>query len=517
MDEKKIAKKRNAEPGAVGSNTIGTAGENGANKKSKKKKVIRIVVIVLCVIIAIVLILLAIAYAIFKKYYNKTNYIPDDDASITTMAHADISKEVEQGNNDIIKPIQSSIYESISKSVDAESTDTDMSSVYESVKQSVEEGEESSIHEEKYESLVNEEVSKAVEANPGLTPEEIRASIEADEAKKQELESQASSEAAEEIESKASSIAESRQEEIESEYHSSVQESISKQASESASEIVSSIDEAIESQSKEMESREPVSDSDVYNVLLIGVDMNNYSDTIMLLSINKTNKTIYLTSLLRDTRVNLEGFGAVKLNNSYRFGGAPLLVSTVEKNFGVKIDNYAFINFASAIAMFDYAGGIDINITDAEVKQTNNNLTHVARSMGLDPEDYYVKESGRQHLNGMQALGYCRIRKIGNTGDAGRTKRQRTALTALFNKVKGFSLGELDTFLDNVLPFVSHNIPSGTMLGLVMNAGDYVKYNLSTLVVPVSGTYSVSVEDDYMLWVDLVTNAKYLKETIYGK
>ena len=101
MDEKKIAKKKNAGPGAVGSNTIGTEGENGSNKKSKKKKVIRIVVIVLCVIIAIVLILLAIAYAIFKKYYNKTNYIPDDDASITTMAHADISKEVKQGNDDI--------------------------------------------------------------------------------------------------------------------------------------------------------------------------------------------------------------------------------------------------------------------------------------------------------------------------------------------------------------------------------------------------------------------------------
>ena len=112
MDEKRIAKKRNAKSGAVGSNTIGTEGENGSNKKSKKKRVIRIVVIVLCIIIAIVLILLAIAYAIFKKYYNKTNYIPDDDASITTMAHADISKEVKQGNEDIIKPIQSSIYES---------------------------------------------------------------------------------------------------------------------------------------------------------------------------------------------------------------------------------------------------------------------------------------------------------------------------------------------------------------------------------------------------------------------
>ncbi|WP_433503763.1 LCP family protein [Pseudonocardia halophobica] len=126
--------------------------------------------------------------------------------------------------------------------------------------------------------------------------------------------------------------------------------------------------------------------------------------------------TAAVTSIPRDSWVDIPGHGTNKINAAYAFGGSPLLIQMVENLTGVRVDHFGVIDFAGFQEMGDSVGGIDVRVAAA----TSN--------AGVDFHE------GLNHLDGAQALAYVRQRYDLPGGDLDRAKRQQNALKALLTK-----------------------------------------------------------------------------------
>ena len=212
--------------------------------------------------------------------------------------------------------------------------------------------------------------------------------------------------------------------------------------------------------------------SDYRNIVILGVDtrdMSNYSgsrtDSIIIVSINKTSGDIKLISVYRDSFLDIEGVGLDKVTHAFAYGGPERTINTLNRNLDLNITEFAALNFKTVAKVVDSVGGIDIDIKDDEISQMNTYLPETARYLKSDFE--YITEAGKQHLDGVQAVTYSRIRHT-EGGDYRRTERMRTVLTAVFKEVKKMSFGELNKMLDDVLPEVSSNIDSMDIIPLML-------------------------------------------------
>ena len=261
------------------------------------------------------------------------------------------------------------------------------------------------------------------------------------------------------------------------------------------------------------------SDGDVYNILLIGSDTRNgwygNSDSMILASINSQTKTIYMTSFMRDLYANIPNVGIRKLNSAYAVGGGPLLVSTIESNYRVDIDNYASVDFSSMANIIDLVGGVDLEVSTQEADYINMYLDEQCRLQGLNASDYYVAGGGITHLNGNQAVGFARIRYTsrGNEhSDYGRTSRQREILVQLMQKARSLDATTLLAVVNNMLPLITHNIDAATLTTLIANAPSYINYDIQTDRIPYDGLYSNLGEE---LVPDFEATINRLHQTIY--
>lgn len=247
-----------------------------------------------------------------------------------------------------------------------------------------------------------------------------------------------------------------------------------------------------------------ISDKNVKNILLIGVDGDsgtNRSDTMILVSINEKTKQIVMTSFLRDLYISIPGKENNRLNASYAYGGASLLIDTLQQNFGVAIDSYATVGFSEFENVVNILGGVDMELTDEEIK-------HLELDLG---------GSNTMHLDGAWALRYARIRKIGT--DFGRTERQRKLLSAIMTEFKSASVGELNTLLTKILPEVKTDLSEGDLLNMITSWGSYSKYEIVSNTIPVEGSYEYkTIRSMSVLGItDKATNIKSLVQTIYGE
>lgn len=232
-----------------------------------------------------------------------------------------------------------------------------------------------------------------------------------------------------------------------------------------------------------------VSREGVYNILLIGTDLRNAnagwagnSDSIILCTINNNKKTITLTSFMRDLYIILENYGASKINRAHAIGAGPLLVKTIEQNFGINIDYYATVNFFTMIDIVNKIGGIDIAPAEGEInaeviKWANVYIDQMCKLMGLDPAGYRLAWDPNKtyHLNGVQAVGFARIRYTAGW-DYKRTERQRIVLTKIFQKLQNSDLGTISNFLNSCLPNITTNMPEDFVLSLINAAPTYLTY-----------------------------------------
>ena len=181
----------------------------------------------------------------------------------------------------------------------------------------------------------------------------------------------------------------------------------------------------------------------VLNILITGQDRRNVdswgrSDAMILCSINAETDTVTMVSFLRDLYLKIPGHGSNRLNAAYSWGGAELLNETLVQNFDVSIDGNIEIDFFDFVALIDYLGGVDIELTAAEAVYLNKNG---------DWEETLTE--GENHLTGEQALKYSRIRYLDS--DFIRTERQRKVLSQVLEGLQGLSWSELRAAMDMLL------------------------------------------------------------------
>lgn len=170
------------------------------------------------------------------------------------------------------------------------------------------------------------------------------------------------------------------------------------------------------------------------NILLLGSDTRSGSeaaqvsgsraDSIMLAHIPADGKGVYLVSIMRDTWVNIPGYGAAKINAALNYGGISLQVATVENLLGIKIDHVAEIEFEGFKALVNSVGGVDVQVP-----------------FNFDINIWSFKQ-GVQHMDGGAALAFVRARYQFADGDYQRVRNQRAFLRGLYNTMK--SKGALD-------------------------------------------------------------------------
>ena len=261
----------------------------------------------------------------------------------------------------------------------------------------------------------------------------------------------------------------------------------------------------------------------VTSVLVIGTDGRTLddrgrSDSMILVSLNSATNEMSLTSFMRDCYVEVPGYGWDKLNAAYAYGGAELLMDTIEHNFGVKIDDYVSINFISFAQIVDAVGGIDVDLTDEEAQELNVIMeAEVNDIMGDDPRADLLSSGGKDiHLSGKQALSYARIRHVGNA-DFERTERQRRVIGLVTDKLKTNPF-KLANFKSDVMPYVTTNMETSELYLLSLRAPLLLGYDREQLQIPIENSYhGESTASGDALVLDFDVNYETIKNTVFDK
>lgn len=290
---------------------------------------------------------------------------------------------------------------------------------------------------------------------------------------------------------------------------------------------------------------EAVVDTSIKNIALFGLDARNsefegQSDVNMILTVDNRHGAIKMTSLLRDSLVNIEGESFsrehvdwnTKLNAAYTTGGPQLAIRTLNQNFGLRIEDYVTINFVNMAAIVDAFGGVEMEVTADEIDEINLNLTNLSREVesqksrdqanGVYEEQNYpnIVESDYMYatadvatylLNGNQAVSYGRIRNIGD--DFGRVERQQKVLTGLIHRVKRLSVTDYPTLVKKLMPYCETNLELDDILGMLpILATDMT---IKTISVP-DPNYETDLQDiEYDLVYDLTQASKRISAFIF--
>lgn len=268
---------------------------------------------------------------------------------------------------------------------------------------------------------------------------------------------------------------------------------------------------------------EPMKEEGVINVLLIGNDSrkggeDGRSDAMILVSVSNQTKKIYMTSLLRDMYVEIPGYKNNRLNSAYSYGGAELLMETVEKNFDIEVNRYALVNFEAFANLVDVVGGVELDLSSEEIEYVNGYLVEynmlLNRPQGTDNMDTSV--SGLVHLNGAQALAYTRNRYLGT--DFGRTERQRKVLNEMIRKLPMAMVKNPTGVTEGLFANLTTNLTQAECYRLSLMAPKILGYEIVQGSIPIEGTYkNTTIRKMSVLEVDFEANKKFIRDNIYGE
>lgn len=268
--------------------------------------------------------------------------------------------------------------------------------------------------------------------------------------------------------------------------------------------------------------------SKVLNIMLFGEDNAHgdefgRSDSMIMLSIDNRHKKIKMSSFMRDTYVYVDGYGYDKLTNAYAYGGPKLTIQTLESNFGIKVDRYAVVDYASFIDIIDVLGGIDLELSQDEIDYINYQLYKNKQS---STHTEITDPPGIVHLTGQEALWYSRNRgldpneeAIGIDGDDwDRTARQRKLLETLFDDMKSADLTQIIAIVGKVGPLVTTNLKKDEITTLVSHSMTYLSYSVEQYTVPEEGQWYYLKDTpagDVIALSDLDAQRRLFAEFIY--
>lgn len=265
-------------------------------------------------------------------------------------------------------------------------------------------------------------------------------------------------------------------------------------------------------------------DADVLNVLLIGTDErseafseNARSDSMILVSIHKSTKQIKLVSLERAIGVPVlagEYQGQYDwLTHIFRYGGADLLLQTVQTCFSVDVTHYVRVNFATFMNAIDAIGGVDIELTQAEADFLND---LDAAYMWLGRERRSVT-TGLNHIDGVTALTYARTRSIDS--DWQRVERQRKVIIAAIDRLQSSGFAQIDTVADSVLPLIQTNFTQLELAALLLYMPTFAHATVEQMTLPQKGNYGtmIGMGGRTLYSIDFAENAQVLQAFLYGE
>ena len=254
------------------------------------------------------------------------------------------------------------------------------------------------------------------------------------------------------------------------------------------------------------------------NVALFGLDNRSngsydegHSDCIMIASLNYDTKEVQIVSVYRDTYLPIGNGKFAKANAAYANGGAKRAVAMLNSNLDLNITKYVCVDWKALVDAIDDIGGLDLEITKAEMKEINYLIPEVDYTTGYNTP--YLEGDGMQHLDGTQATCYARIRSTSGD-DFLRASRQRIVLQAMLEKAKKANPATLVKICNSVVDDISTTLSLDQMVSL---AKDVTKYKISsTTGFPTDLTTKTMPRcGDTVIPADLVTNVKKLHEYMF--
>lgn len=221
----------------------------------------------------------------------------------------------------------------------------------------------------------------------------------------------------------------------------------------------------------------------ITNILLLGTDgrekeLAYRSDCMMIATIDSNNKNIKLTSLARDTYVDIPGKGKGKLNAAYFWGKEKLLFQTIEENFEIKLDKFIQVDFDNLMNIVFILGGVEVDVKEHEVDITNKYIvpSYQQCTYSNKGDMKLLSSPGKQVLNGYQAIAYTRVRITDSA--IHRDQRQRTVILSMIDTVKDMDFSKYPHLLNTLLPYVSTNLTPQDIINLAFTA-----YNFKPLTI----------------------------------
>ena len=212
------------------------------------------------------------------------------------------------------------------------------------------------------------------------------------------------------------------------------------------------------------------------NIAVFGVDSRdssvgkgNRSDVIIICSIEQSTGEIKLVSVYRDTYLDVGKNSFQKATHAYSYGGPARAVKMLNDSLDLNITDYITFNWKAVATAINILGGVDIDITPAEFKYINSYITETVKGTGIG--SVQLKAPGMQHLDGVQAVAYARLRYMDT--DYQRTERQRKVVELAFEKAKKADPKTLNDLLGNVLSMVATNLTWQDGLDVINDIGKY--------------------------------------------
>lgn len=255
-----------------------------------------------------------------------------------------------------------------------------------------------------------------------------------------------------------------------------------------------------------------------WKIAVFGVDSTDgnlgkgaNSDVIIICNVNRETGEIKMVSVYRDTYLKVGDKNPYrKINEAYARGGPEQALKALNENLDIAVDDFVAVNWKAVADAINNLGGVDIEITDAEFKQINGYITSVVENTGVYSQ--HLKGPGFQHLDGVQAVAYCRLRKMDT--DFQRTQRQREVISQCLEKAKKADLKELHALIGVCLPQVAHSFQINDIMEAAANVSQY--HLGDTAGFP----FDLKIQDvgklDCVVPVTLTSNVVKLHEFLFG-
>jgi LCP family protein required for cell wall assembly len=254
-----------------------------------------------------------------------------------------------------------------------------------------------------------------------------------------------------------------------------------------------------------------------WTVAVFGVDARNgnlekdtRSDMQMVFNINLGTGEMRVVSVYRDTYLKLNKKGRYgKINDAYFLGGPAQAVGAFSENLDLSIDDYAAFSWKAVAEAINLLDGIDVDISHEEFRLINGFITETVESTGIG--SHHLKKEGMNHLDGVQAVAYARLRKMDT--DFKRTERQRKVADLVIQKAREADLGTLNKVASVVLPQISTSIGMKDIMPLIKNVRRF--HLTASEGFPYKVKDAMIGEKDCVVPIDMVDSVKHLHQFLF--